>query len=145
MPASGSGTTVAAAPGPMGGTFRTRGWAKGSAPRESLYLAVDDLQRFHRRALDLRSLDPGFLHGDPSSPFGKVGPRPWGERSYYTVDPSGHTLRFVDSRTAFTGTAAQTASLRRSARGRTDRHGESPRWNRARPQEEGDQASAGSP
>jgi len=95
------------------GGYRDR-W---SSPTEAIYFAVDDLRGFYRRALRLGCLDPGLLHGDPTSPLGKVVVRPWGERSFYVVDPSGNSLCFVDSRTLFTGRSAQIGALRRAGQG----------------------------
>lgn len=83
-----------------------------SPPAEAVYFAAHDLAAAHRRARRLGCLDPGFLHGDPSSPLGEVVVRPWGERSFYAQDPSGNSLCFVDARTLFTGTPAQLAALK---------------------------------
>jgi len=41
----------------------------------------------------------GDVHG---SPAGAIAVRPWGERSFYAVDPFGKRLCFVDERTKFT-------------------------------------------
>ncbi len=59
---------------------------------DHLYFAVGDLEgTFARaRALGAEILDP-------------IGRRPWGERSFYLVDPFGNKLCFVDDRTLFTG------------------------------------------
>jgi hypothetical protein len=35
--------------------------------------------------------------------MGQIATRPWGERSFYTQDPFGNPLCFVDSNTLFTG------------------------------------------
>jgi hypothetical protein len=89
-----------------------------STPTEAIYLATDDLEGVHRRAQALGCLSPEFLHNDPESPAGEIVLRPWGERSFYAVDPSGNPLCFVDTRTVFTGTPDQVAALRRP-KGRT--------------------------
>jgi catechol 2,3-dioxygenase-like lactoylglutathione lyase family enzyme len=58
-----------------------------------LYLAVDALEAVFARAQveDCRELDAD------------IETRPWGERSFYLVDPWGNPLCFVDRRTVFTG------------------------------------------
>jgi hypothetical protein len=84
-----------------------------SAPAEALYFATGDLRGVHRRARKLGCLSTGLLHDDPSSPLGEISVRPWGERSFYAVDPSGNSLCFVDERTLFTGTPAQVAASSR--------------------------------
>ncbi|HTT15571.1 MAG TPA: VOC family protein [Thermoplasmata archaeon] len=86
---------------------------RGAPPSEAVYFATDDLEAVHRRARRLGALRRELLHGDPESPMGEVRVRPWGERSFYAVDPSGNPLCFVDSATCFTGTPAQVAALRR--------------------------------
>ena len=82
-------------------------------PTEALYLATDDLEGVSRRARRWGCLERGLLHGDASSPLGEIRVRPWGERSFYAVDPSGNPLCFVDASTLFTGTRAQVAAMRR--------------------------------
>jgi len=91
--------------------------SKFTPPTEALYLATNDLEGVFRRARDLRCLESGLLHQDPSSPLGEIAVRPWGERSFYAHDPSGNPLCFVDASTLFTGTPAQVAGLRRSSGG----------------------------
>jgi len=85
-----------------------------SPPTEALYFATHDLEGVFRRAQRLGALAPGLLHGDRSSPLGRIVVRPWGERSFYASDPSGNPLCFVDARTLFTGTPRQVAALNRS-------------------------------
>jgi catechol 2,3-dioxygenase-like lactoylglutathione lyase family enzyme len=95
--------------------YSSRETSRFTPPAEALYFATNDLERVYRRARQLGCLTTGLLHDDPSSPLGEIVVRPWGERSFYAVDPSGNPLCFVDSRTLFTGTRAQIATLRRSS------------------------------
>ncbi len=83
-------------------------------PTEALYFSTDDLEGVHRRAADLGALSKELIHNDPESPAGAIVVRPWGERSFYAVDPSGNPLCFVDSGTLFTGTPQQIAALQRT-------------------------------
>jgi catechol 2,3-dioxygenase-like lactoylglutathione lyase family enzyme len=80
-------------------------------PAESIYFATRELEAVYARATSLRCLAPGLIHDDPSNPMGEIVTRPWGERSFYAVDPSGNSLCFVDEKTLFTGTPAQVAAL----------------------------------
>lgn len=68
---------------------------------EWLYFAVDDLEST-RAACESAgaSFDTGDIHGDPAS---QIITRPWGERSFYVLDPFGNRLCFVDRSTMFTG------------------------------------------
>ena len=95
--------------------YSGRGRKKPPATTEAIYFATTDLRGVFRRAVRLECLETGLLHGDPESPLGEVVRRPWGERSFYAVDPSGNSLCFVDSRTLFTGTPKQIAAFERSA------------------------------
>jgi predicted enzyme related to lactoylglutathione lyase len=73
------------------------------APRaaaQHVYLAVDDLEAVFRRAESLAALSKEEVHGEPA---GEIVRRPWGERSFYAVDPFGNPMCFVDERTLFTG------------------------------------------
>jgi len=77
--------------------------AGGAAAKPSpgcLYFAVDDLEAVHARAKRLRARSTGDVHGASG---GEIGVRPWGERSFYAVDPFGNELCFVDRATRFTG------------------------------------------
>jgi hypothetical protein len=65
-----------------------------------VYFAVDDLEAFHARAQAANSLSKEDVHGAPA---GDIVKRPWGERSFYAVDPCGNRLCFVDAATLFTG------------------------------------------
>ena len=66
-----------------------------------VYFAVDNLEEIHRRAEQLGGLST--TRGDGQLPMGQIATRPWGERSFYTQDPFGNPLCFVDSTTLFTG------------------------------------------
>ena len=66
---------------------------------KSLYFAVRDLEAVHTRARGLKALAPYQVHGEPG---GEVTKRPWGERSFYVVDPWGNDLCFVQEGTLFT-------------------------------------------
>lgn len=79
------------------------GLVQVAAPRpavQNAYFAVDDLERVFRRAQSLAALSSEEVHGEPA---GKIVRRPWGERSFYAVDPDGNPLCFVDQETLFTG------------------------------------------
>ena len=67
---------------------------------DNIYFAVDDIEAVHTRAKGLNCLSEEDVHGDAA---GEIVKRPWGERSFYAVDPWGNMLCFVDERTLFTG------------------------------------------
>ena len=62
---------------------------------ENLYFATDALDAVHERAAtaDARELSA-------------IETRPWGERSFYCLDPDGNRLCFVDDATLFVGRGA---------------------------------------
>ena len=60
---------------------------------DHLYFAVDDLDAYQRRV----SEQAGATIHRP------IETQPWGERSFYCVDPFGNKLCFVDQSTLFTG------------------------------------------
>jgi catechol 2,3-dioxygenase-like lactoylglutathione lyase family enzyme len=66
---------------------------------KSLYFAVRDLNAVHARAAALKALAPYKVHDEPA---GAVTKRPWGERSFYVVDPWGNDLCFVEEGTLYT-------------------------------------------
>jgi hypothetical protein len=66
---------------------------------KSLYFAVNDVDAVHARAKSLKALAPYKVHGEPA---GTVKERPWGERSFYVVDPWGNDLCFVEEGTLHT-------------------------------------------
>jgi len=73
----------------------------GAAPRpgpKSLYFAVDEVDAVHARAAALGALAPYQVHDQPA---GQVITRPWGERSFYVVDPWGNDLCFVEEHTRY--------------------------------------------
>jgi catechol 2,3-dioxygenase-like lactoylglutathione lyase family enzyme len=65
---------------------------------KSLYFAVDDIDAIHVRAVGLGAVAPYQVHGQPA---GQVIKRPWGERSFYVVDPWGNDLCFVQDGTVY--------------------------------------------
>ena len=66
---------------------------------KSMYFAVDDVDAVHARAAQLGVLAPYQVHGEPA---GEVRERPWGERSFYVVDPWGNDLCFCQDGTLYT-------------------------------------------
>ncbi len=62
---------------------------------ENLYFATEELDAVHERAkaAEARELSP-------------IEDRPWGERSFYCLDPDGNRLCFVDETTLFLGRGA---------------------------------------
>jgi catechol 2,3-dioxygenase-like lactoylglutathione lyase family enzyme len=66
---------------------------------KSLYFAVADIDAVHARAKQLGALAPYKVHGESA---GDVTKRPWGERSFYVVDPWGNDLCFVADGTLYT-------------------------------------------
>ena len=65
---------------------------------ELVYFGVSDLDASYERAQKLRMksvLDDHVGEG--------IQLRPWGERSFYGLDPSGNPICFVDDQTLFTG------------------------------------------
>jgi uncharacterized glyoxalase superfamily protein PhnB len=60
---------------------------------EHLYFLVDHLEEYFRR-----------VQAQPNSRISRpIETQPWGERSFYCLDPFGNKLCFVQSETAFTG------------------------------------------
>jgi predicted enzyme related to lactoylglutathione lyase len=62
---------------------------------ENLYFATDDLDAVHERAATASARQPSPIET-----------RPWGERSFYCLDPDGNRLCFVDDSTLFVGRGA---------------------------------------
>ncbi len=77
----------------------SRGGMTPTPGPKSLYFAVDDVDAVHARAEQLGVLAPYQVHGEPA---GAVITRPWGERSFYVVDPWGNDLCFCENGTLFT-------------------------------------------
>jgi predicted enzyme related to lactoylglutathione lyase len=70
---------------------------------EPLYFATDDLEAIFHRAKDAGA----HFSNDEIPDVGRIGSierRPWGEISFYAVDPFGNPLCFVSSESVFTGT-----------------------------------------
>ena len=77
----------------------SRGGMPPTPGPKSLYFAVDDVDAVHGRAEQLGVLAPYQVHGEPAS---AVITRPWGERSFYVVDPWGNDLCFCENGTLYT-------------------------------------------
>ena len=77
----------------------SRGGMPPTPGPKSLYFAVDDVDAVHARAKQLDVLAPYQVHGEPAS---AVMTRPWGERSFYVVDPWGNDLCFCENGTVYT-------------------------------------------
>lgn len=60
---------------------------------DHIYFAVENIEALFARARQL-----GFSEIDS-----QIKTWPWGERSFYAVDPFGNPLCFVDQQTVFTG------------------------------------------
>lgn len=78
----------------------TRGGIKPTPNVADVYFSVKGLEKFHARARKLKCLSKEDVHDEPA---GKIVKRPWGERSFYVVDPWGNRLCFVDEKTIYTG------------------------------------------
>jgi catechol 2,3-dioxygenase-like lactoylglutathione lyase family enzyme len=77
----------------------SRGGMPPTPGPKSLYFAVDNVDSVHARAEQLGVLAPYQVHGEPAS---AVITRPWGERSFYVVDPWGNDLCFCENGTLYT-------------------------------------------
>jgi catechol 2,3-dioxygenase-like lactoylglutathione lyase family enzyme len=77
----------------------TRGGLPPTIGPKSIYFAVDDVGPVHARAKELKALAPYQVHGQPA---GDAIQRPWGERSFYVVDPWGNDLCFCQEGTLYT-------------------------------------------
>jgi catechol 2,3-dioxygenase-like lactoylglutathione lyase family enzyme len=62
---------------------------------ENLYFATDELDAVHERAVTAAARE-----------LSTIETRPWGERSFYCLDPDGNRLCFVDDATLFVGRGA---------------------------------------
>jgi hypothetical protein len=65
---------------------------------KSLYFAVADVVAMHARASRLGILAPYQVHGGPA---GGIIERPWGEPSFYVVDPWVNDLCFREDSTLY--------------------------------------------
>jgi len=77
----------------------SRGATPPTPGPKSLYFAVDNIEAVHARATALGILAPYQVHGEPA---GELITRPWGERSFYVVDPWGNDLCFCEDGTLYT-------------------------------------------
>jgi predicted enzyme related to lactoylglutathione lyase len=77
----------------------SRGGMSPTPGPKSLYFAVNDVDAVHARADQLGVLAPYQVHGESA---GAVLTRPWGERSFYVVDPWGNDLCFCENGTLYT-------------------------------------------
>ena len=78
----------------------TRGGIKPTPNPDDFYFSVEDLDKFHERARKLKCLSKEDVHGESA---GEIVERPWGERSFYVIDPWKNRLCFVDEKTLYTG------------------------------------------
>jgi predicted enzyme related to lactoylglutathione lyase len=76
------------------------GGTKARPMPDHVYFSVKDLKKVHARAAALGCLSKEKVDGDPA---GEITKRPWGERSFYVIDPWGNRLCFVEANTVFTG------------------------------------------
>jgi catechol 2,3-dioxygenase-like lactoylglutathione lyase family enzyme len=77
----------------------SRGGLTPTPGPKSLYFAVGDVAAVHARAKQLGALAPYKVHGEDA---GAVTKRPWGEKSFYVVDPWGNDMCFVEDGTLYT-------------------------------------------
>jgi catechol 2,3-dioxygenase-like lactoylglutathione lyase family enzyme len=77
----------------------SRGGLTPTPGPKSLYFAVGDVAAVHARAKQLGALAPYKVHGEDA---GAVITRPWGEKSFYVVDPWGNDMCFVEDGTLYT-------------------------------------------
>jgi catechol 2,3-dioxygenase-like lactoylglutathione lyase family enzyme len=77
----------------------SQGGATPTVGPKSLYFAVEDVDAVHARASELKALAPYKVHGQSA---GEVIERPWGEKSFYAVDPWGNDLCFCEEGTLYT-------------------------------------------
>ena len=74
--------------------------AKPHPAAKALYFTVKDLDAAFERAKALGCLSQESVH---DAPGGGIVVRPWGERSFYAVDPWSNPLCFVEEGTVYTG------------------------------------------
>jgi predicted enzyme related to lactoylglutathione lyase len=67
---------------------------------KALYFTVSDLEAIFERAKELGCLSQESVH---DAPGGGIVVRPWGERSFYVLDPWQNPLCFVEEGTVYTG------------------------------------------
>ena len=78
----------------------TAGGEEAKPLPDYIYFAVNNLEDVHARAHELGCLSTDDVHGASA---GEIVKRPWGERSFYVLDPWGNGSCFVDETTLFTG------------------------------------------
>ena len=67
---------------------------------KAFYFTVNDLEAVYERAKALDCLSREEVHDAPS---GGIVVRPWGERSFYALDPWRNPLGFVEEGTVYMG------------------------------------------
>ena len=67
---------------------------------KALYFTVNDLEAAYERAQALECLSQEDVH---DAPGGGIVVRPWGERSFYVMDPWHNPLCFVEEGTVYKG------------------------------------------
>jgi predicted enzyme related to lactoylglutathione lyase len=77
----------------------SRGGMPPTPGPKSMFFAADDVDAMCAKAERLGVLAPYDVHGEPA---GAVVTRPWGERSFYVVDPWGNDLCFCENGTLYT-------------------------------------------
>jgi predicted enzyme related to lactoylglutathione lyase len=75
--------------------WNVEGQGTFQATPDDLYFATDDLDAVLHRA-----------HAVAARVVSPIETRPWGERSFYCLDPDGNRLCFVDETTLFLGRGA---------------------------------------
>jgi predicted enzyme related to lactoylglutathione lyase len=70
------------------------------AAAKALYFTVNDLEAAYKRAGTLGCLSREDVH---DAPGGGIVVHPWGERSFYAVDPWKNPLCFVEAGTVYAG------------------------------------------
>lgn len=67
---------------------------------KALYFTIRNLEAAYDRAKSLHCVSQEQVH---DAPAGGIVVRPWGERSFYAVDPWGNPLCFVEEGTVYAG------------------------------------------
>jgi len=81
----------------------TSGGREARPAPDTITFTVANVESIHARAKALGCLDNTEVHGAPA---GEIVTRPWGERSFYVVDPWGNGLCFSAEGTLFRGDRA---------------------------------------
>ena len=77
----------------------TRGGEKARPIPDYLYFSVEGIENYHSRAGAMGCLTSEDIHGESG---GALVTRPWGELSFYVVDPWGNDLCFCQDGTLYT-------------------------------------------